>query len=145
MNNSNRNKTLSVEEYLDKIRLYLKNIINNLKKSDTWKIQLTIAINFISFKDNNDECVMHSKSDSIEIMINDKADVDIEKRFEWLLNRYHIGMKTSMRGSDFIYDRVCLLYYKCPEISFKQSGSYIDSPDWTKNKKETINPINKKR
>ena len=32
-----RNKTLSVEEYLNKIRLYLKDIINNLKKSSTSK------------------------------------------------------------------------------------------------------------
>ena len=32
--------------------------MNNLKKSDVWKIQLTIAINFIYFK-INDECVMH--------------------------------------------------------------------------------------
>ena len=30
---------LSVEEYLDKTRTYLKDIINNLKKSDTSKIQ----------------------------------------------------------------------------------------------------------
>ena len=37
-----RNKTLSVEKYLNKIRTYLKDIINNLKKSDTWKIQLKI-------------------------------------------------------------------------------------------------------
>ena len=29
---------LSVEEYFDKIRPYLKDIINDLKKSDTWKI-----------------------------------------------------------------------------------------------------------
>ena len=29
---------LSVEEYLNKIRPYLKDIINNLKKSDTRKI-----------------------------------------------------------------------------------------------------------
>ena len=36
-------KTLSVQEYLNKIRPYLKDIINNHKKSDTWKIQLTIA------------------------------------------------------------------------------------------------------
>ena len=42
-----RNKTLSVEEYLNKIRRYLKDIINNLKKCDTWKIQLTIENNFI--------------------------------------------------------------------------------------------------
>ena len=32
-------KTLSVEEYLNKIRPYLKDIINNLKISDTWKVQ----------------------------------------------------------------------------------------------------------
>ena len=31
-----RNKTLSLEEYLNKIRPYLKGIINNLKISDTW-------------------------------------------------------------------------------------------------------------
>ena len=37
--NSNRNKTLSVEEYLDKIRPYLRDIINDLKQSDTWKVQ----------------------------------------------------------------------------------------------------------
>ena len=51
--NDDRNMTISVEEYLDKIRPYLKNIINNLKKMDTWKIQLKIAINFISSRDND--------------------------------------------------------------------------------------------
>ena len=69
--NGDRNKTLSIEEYFIKIRPYLKDIINDVKKSDTWKIQLTIAINFASSKDNNEKCVMHSKSDEIEIMIND--------------------------------------------------------------------------
>ena len=39
-----RNKTLSVEEYFNETRSHLKNIINNLKKSDTWKIQLTLSI-----------------------------------------------------------------------------------------------------
>ena len=34
-NNDGRKKSLSVEEYLDKIRPYLKDIINNLKKSGT--------------------------------------------------------------------------------------------------------------
>ena len=57
MNKKNKGyrKTLSIEEYLNKIKPYLKGIINNLKKSDTWKIQLTIANNFISSKDDNDE------------------------------------------------------------------------------------------
>ena len=47
-NNDGRKKSLSVEEYLDKIRPYLKDIINNLKKSGTWKILLTVANNFKS-------------------------------------------------------------------------------------------------
>ena len=93
-----RNKTLSVEEYLNKIKPYLKDI-NNLKTPDAWKIQLTIvinftlfatllavAINFISSKYNY--CVMHSKTDNKEININDKADEVIEKLFKSLLNRY---------------------------------------------------------
>ena len=63
--NGDRNKTLSDEEYLNKIRLYLKDIINNLKKSDTWKIQLTVANNFILSIDNDEEHVMHSKSDNM--------------------------------------------------------------------------------
>ena len=33
--NRDRNKTLSIEEYLNKIRPYLKDIKNNLKTSDT--------------------------------------------------------------------------------------------------------------
>ena len=43
------------EEYLNKIRPYLKDIINDLKQSDTWKIQLAITVIFISSKDDNDE------------------------------------------------------------------------------------------
>ena len=61
---------------------------------------------------------MHSKSDNIEIMINDKAKV-VKGRFQSLLSRYQIGLEASMRGSDFIFDCVYLLYYKCHKINFK--------------------------
>ena len=36
--NGDKNKTPSVEEYFNKISLSLKDIINNLKKFDIWKI-----------------------------------------------------------------------------------------------------------
>ena len=48
--NGDRKKMLLVEVYLNKIRSYLKEIINDLKNVDTWEIQLIIAINFIFFK-----------------------------------------------------------------------------------------------
>ena len=72
---------------------------------------------------------MHAKKDNIEFIINNKADAVIEKLFESLLNRYQIGLETSMRGNDFVFDCVCLLYCKCHKINFKWDESYIDSPD----------------
>ena len=63
--------------------------MNNLKQSDTWNIQLTITINFISSKDDNDEeCVMHSKNDNVEIIISDEADEVIKNLFDSLKCRY---------------------------------------------------------
>ena len=56
--------------------------MNDIKKSDIWEIQLKIEMNFISSKDDNvEECVMHSESDKIKIMISDDADEVIKKNF----------------------------------------------------------------
>ena len=85
--NSDKNKTLSDEEYRSKIRPYLQDIINDLRKSVIWKIQLTIKINFISSKDGEEEHIMYSRSDNIET-INDRADEVIKEIFISLKNRY---------------------------------------------------------
>ena len=61
-NNGDTNKNLSPEEYLKKIKPYLSYIIIDLQKFDTWKIQLTIAINFIPLKDAEKERAMHSRA-----------------------------------------------------------------------------------
>ena len=103
--------------------------MNDLKKSDMWKIQLTIAISCISSKDIDTKRVMHSKYDNIEFMANKKTDEGTEKLVQSILSRYEIGLETSMRDSDFIFDCVHLLYYKCHNINFKQGGSYTDSLD----------------
>ena len=63
-----------MKNIFNKIRPKLKDLINKLKKFDTWIIQLTRAVKFMSSKDNDEERVMHLKSHSIEIMINNKAD-----------------------------------------------------------------------
>ena len=76
-----------------------------------WKIQLTIANNFISSIDNDEERVMHSKSDNLEIMINDEADEDIKGLFDSLKNRYQSNLE-SIKGSEFVFIYVHLLYYK---------------------------------
>ena len=45
-----------------------------------------------------------------------------------------------MRGNEFIFDRADALYYNLNKISLSRGGSYIDSPEWLKNKKATLNP-----
>ena len=75
---------------------------------------------------------MLSKYDNIEITINDEADEVIEEFFQSLKNRYQ-NNKESMKGSDFVFDYVHLMYYKCHKIYLNRGGSYIDSIDWTKN------------
>ena len=47
-----------------------------------------------------------------------------------------------MKGSEFVFDNVDSLYYKLHKISLNRGGSFIDSPEWLKIKKATINPKN---
>ena len=89
---SDRNKTLSTEEYLNKIRPYLKDK-NHFKKSDTWKIQLRLANNFISSIDNDEEGVMRLKSDSIEIMTENEANKVRENVFISVKTRYQNNLE----------------------------------------------------
>ena len=49
-----------------------------------------------------------------------------------------------MKGSVFLFDYVHLLCYNCHKVNHNRGGSYVDSPDRIKNKKATINIINKK-
>ena len=65
--NGHRNKNLTLEEYINQIKPYLKDIVIDFQEFDTWKIQLAIAINFISSKDAEKERVMDSKREYIEL------------------------------------------------------------------------------
>ena len=87
---------------------------------------------------------MDSKSNKIEIMINDTADEVIEEFLQQLLSSYRIGLETSMKDTEFVFDFVHLLYYKYHKINPNQGGSYLKTLNWIKNKKATINRINKK-
>ena len=68
------------------------------------KILLTIANNFVSFIGNDEERVMYSKRDNIEIMINDEVDEVIKQLFD-LLKKDQNNLE-SMKGSEFVFDYV---------------------------------------
>ena len=118
-------------------------MINNYKSKGKWKIQLTAEITFTSLKPDSDETlIMHTKSDNMQNMIgSDTSDV-IKKLFKSFLQRYQEGLQEKMRGSDFEFDGIHLLYYDFNKISLNRGGSYIEPVKWIKDKKSTINPNN---
>ena len=73
-NNGDENRNLSLDEYLNQIKPYLRNIIIDLHNSDTWKMQLTILINFISSKDVEEELIMHPSIRNVKFTSYNDAD-----------------------------------------------------------------------
>ena len=160
MEGKDKDKNLSVKEFLNRIKPYLSDMINNHKaqrkkwrihsgnkiiESTTqgeFKIQLTIVIDFISSKDSDETRTMHTKSNSIAVMMRSETDEVIEDLFKSFLQRYQERLEESRRGSNFIFDSVDALYYDLNKISLSRGRSYIDSPEWLKYKKATINPKN---
>ena len=61
------------------------------------------------------------------------------KLFYKIIKKY---LEESTRESEFVFDSIDLLYYHLQKLCLKRGGSYIDSPEWLKNKKATINPKN---
>ena len=133
---------LILEECLNKTKLYLRNIITDLQNSDTWRIQLTITINFTFSKDAEEECVMHLRSNNIKFASSNDTNEVVDELFESLCSRYQGNLDASVRGSYFIFDLIQLMYCKCHKVNFMLGGSYIDSPDWIKKKKAITNVKN---
>ena len=100
------------------IRPYLRDMINDHKTRRIWKVhsgnkvidyktqserkfQLTIWINFMSSKDSDEIRTMRTKSYNVDI---------IKERFKSLFQKYQEELEESMRGSEFVFDSIDLLY-----------------------------------
>ena len=64
--NGDKNRNLSLDKYINKIKPYLRNIIINLQNS---AVQLTFAINFISLKVAEEKRIMLSNSGNINFTL----------------------------------------------------------------------------
>ena len=135
---SKGDRILTIQEYLALIEKYLRELINHYKNKGEWKIQLTAEIIFISLKPGSDETrVMYTRSFNEEIMKGSDTDEIIELLFESFLKIYELNLQEKMKGSDFAFDGVNFFYYDFNKTSINRVGSYIDSPQWSKNKKST--------
>ena len=72
---------------------------------------------------------MHTKSGNIKIMMSSETYDIIDELFKSLLQKYQERLEESMRGNEFIFDSVDLLYYNLKKIILNRKGSsYRDSP-----------------
>ena len=149
------------KEYLNVIRPYLRNLINDRKpimelnnnnntdnnnnNNNTnatnsnraeWKIQLVIKNDFISVKDFGDTQTIYLASKPAEIFMGSDTKNIINTLFNTILNRIQEATETSNeRQSGFTHDSIRLLYYYFQETNIIRAESYILSPDWiTSNK-----------
>ena len=79
-------KNLSIKEYLDEMRPYFSDIINEPKNKNKWKIQVNMSINFISLKDSNEVRTMYTKSDNVDIMTGVDTNDVVEELFKKVSN-----------------------------------------------------------
>ena len=130
----------SIEDYLNKIRPYLSDIIDMHK--DGWKTQLEAEITFSSVgeKDSKEFYPIYMHSENSKMYTGYGTSMVTDDLFKSLLNDYQFSFRTKMKKSNLSYDRVRAFYYKFHKISINRSGdSYTDSPKLLKTKKATIN------
>ena len=147
------------EEYLDMIRPYLRDLINDHKPTEglnnednnnnnnnraEWKIKLTMQNNCISSKNFEDTRTIYTKSEPVEIFMGSNTNNVIDRLFDSTLKRSQQAIKTSTEGSEFVHESVGLLYYHFQRLDIRRTESYIKSPDWIGSKKATINPKNER-
>ena len=142
-----KNKRLSVNQYICKITPYLRDIINenkaNEKSFNEWKIQINMHLNFLSSNYTGEIRTIFVRSNNEEIRLGNETDDFIKGLINSFLNNYHKETTILRNGSNFVFESVDLLSYHIHKVSLKRGKSYINSPEWVLNKKATINPKNK--
>ena len=82
-----KNKQLSVNQYLYKIMPYLSDLIND-HKTNEWKIQINMHVKFISSKDTGEVCIIYIWSDNEKIRLGNETDGIIKGLINSFLNNY---------------------------------------------------------
>ena len=66
---------------------------------------------------------MHSTSENIKFAPYNDTNEVVNKLFEPLRSKYQDNLETSIKISNFTFDSVQLMYYRCHKVNFKRGGS----------------------
>ena len=138
--NRDKEKILSVKQYLNKITPYLYYLINDHRiVRRVWKTQIDMHVNFISSRDTGETCINYVWIDNVSIMQGEDTNTIIREIFKSFLHNYQQELKI-IKGSDFVFESVDLLDYKLHRVRLNRGGSYTKSPKCLENKKSNNKP-----
>ena len=124
-----KDKKLSIEQYLDVIKPFLNDLINENKAIETssneWKIRINMHIIFFSSKDTGENRTVFVWSDNDEIRLGNETDEIVERLISSFLNNYQKEELILRNGSNFVFESVGLLSYHIHKTSLKRGNSYI--------------------
>ena len=131
---------MSVKSYLDKIIPYLKMLIDENKVYEQ-NIQLDLGFNMVHISDSR-KITYFSCSDNIICMPSTNANEIVNRLLTSLHKKFDDDLVLSRESSSFVYESVeeCNIHFH--KIDLRRGSSFIDTPEWLKNKKATINPQN---
>ena len=95
--NGDEDRLLYVHEYLNKIKPYLRDLIDFYNTEREWKVQLSMSITFISYINPDQIQLMHSKSDNVKTTRGVDANDTIQELTSTFLQRYQEGLEIKMK------------------------------------------------
>ena len=134
-------RNMSVKSNFDKILPYSSVLIDENKVYEQ-KIQIDIGFNMI-YICNNRRITHFSRSDNLICMPSSNTNEILEQLLASLFEKFKDDLQLSPENRNFVYESVeeCNIHFN--KIDLRKGASFIDTPEWLKHKKATINPQNK--
>ena len=133
---------VTIEEYLQKTRRHVLKIMKGLVKGgESWKINLKISAEFVKKDDPEDKLIRPIQGLSDTIMLGSDLEEVVDAMIRDFLQKYE-KISQALDESDYVFHRIVEMYYHCHKVDLVRGSSYIELPDWLKNKKCCINPKN---
>ena len=138
-----KDKELQINEYLSIVKPYIIELFKETNNSSR-KLQLDIKVNTENVLNPNEKRTFVAKSRNFQTTVTDDLDETATRLIDSLKTDYDKQILLSREGSNFVFSNIEELNIHIHKIDLKRGSSYIESPEWIKNKKCKINPYNTK-
>ena len=133
-----KERNMSIKEYLEKIKPYLIALIDE-KKTTSHKIQLDIAINLVHLS-KSDRITFYVKSKNIVCLPSDDSEDILNQLIESLLEYFEDKLMICRTDSSYVFESIERFSIHFHKIDFRR---LIPIPYWIDVKKAVVNPKNK--